>query len=482
MISYLKYSTFTYHLDTVMKNFYFHILVFILIPISNFAQGPIVSEIGQLIQSGDITKANKRVAYYLQENSNEVDALMMQGNIWYNTECCDNIPTLEANLNESIYSNEIGLIGGQQPVIVPKVLGTKIANIWKKAVSHDLERKDIHFGICHIYSTSLMTEELISYLPTLKKYAKEDDRLHYSMCDYARNIKDRGDFDSAMKVYNYIAKLFPNKKGLLSDIAAEYFLHGDIELAKKNIDEALKEKNLDEMSLGNAFFFNSVMGNYSDALTCIKRQSQVTNNSDYLLYEGLLQFLKNEDWRKTMENFIRNTTNSDWKKVATYMTNDNFKSTIENYKELTQFKIHDGFMVIIHDAFRTKLPNNSLAHINFGELLTYNKQYNKASLVFKKIENSNLIKTTEEIESLAFYHGWVLWELNNKKESIEKWTKLINSKNFQYQSASAYFLGKFYYDLNNNIKAKSYFKIVSERASESKFATLSWNYLNNIKK
>ncbi len=327
----------------------------------------------------------------------------------------------------------------------------------------------------------MMTDELIEYLPTLKKHVSGDDKMHYSMCNYARNLKDRGDFESAMKVYNFVSGLYPNETGLLSDIASEYFMNGDMALAKKKIDEAVKNKNLDEMSLGNAFFFNSVMGSYDDALDCIKKQSILAGTSDYFFYKGLLEFSRSQDWKTTLANFNSKSQNTSWKEIADYMISDEFSSSIDNYIKLIDFKLNDGFKIIIHESFKTKTPNNLIPFINYAELLTYNKQYENATIEFKKIEKSNLIKNVDDKEKIAYFHGWVLWRLDQKVESIARWQKLKNSENFHYKSASAYFSGKYYYDIGDKQKAKTSFELVSDDASKSKYATMSWNYLNSIK-
>jgi tetratricopeptide (TPR) repeat protein len=470
----------------VRINFYKHTnmkflqVLFLILPFPLFGQGPIAQEISQLLQTGEIDKAEKRVEYYLKKNPKEVDAIMMKGNVTFSQECCPDHVVLETNTDESIYNNSIGFMGQGGPTVVPVELGTRIADLWKLAVSYDLSRTDIHFGICQIYSTSMMVDELIEYLPTLKKNVQNNDKLHYSMSDYARNLKDRGDFESAMQVYNYIAKLYPNEHGLYSDIAAEYFLHGDMELAKESIGKALEDDQLDEMSLGNAFFFYSVMGEFDRALECLKRQSKLTNVDDYLFYQSLLSFSRGEEWKTSMENFLKITKDKNWKTAATIMVSDEFVIDLDSYLKLTEMELIDGVKILIHQAYKNKTPNKFEPFFNYAELLTYNQLFEDAIVEFEKIENSNLINDQEDLENLSFYYAWSLWKVDQRQLSIEKWQKLENSENFLYKSASAYFQGKHFYDLGDMTKAKEYFGRVQEEASKSKYATMSWNYFNRL--
>ena len=455
-------------------------LLFLLLPSFCFGQGPIAQEINELIQSGEVEQAEKRVEFYLKKNPHEVDAIMMKGNVILNQECCDRPIVLEANTDESIYNTSIGFLGDGGPMIVSEETGTKVADLWKLAVSYDLSRTDIHFGICQIYSISMMTDNLIDYLPTLKENIKNDDKLHYSMCDYARNLKDRGDFESAIRVYKYITTLFPNETGLYSDIAAEYFFHGDIDLAKKKIDMALKDEKLDQMSLGNAFFFYSVMGEFDGALACLKRQSEITNVDEYLFYEGLLNFSRGLEWQSSINKYLKIAQNPNWKDVASYMTADEFDDSFESYLKLNEMKLNDGVKILIHKAYKRKTPDKLAPYFNYAELLTYNQIFKDAIKEYERIENSNLISDQDDIENVSYYYAWSLWKSGQKEQSLEKWKKLEESENFQYKSASAYFQGKYHYDMDDKVKAKKYFGRVQEQANKSKYATMAWNYYNSI--
>ncbi|MDW3196893.1 MAG: hypothetical protein R8G66_31240 [Cytophagales bacterium] len=455
-------------------------LLLFLLPVVLFGQGPIANEIGQLLQSGEVDKAKERVEFYLKQNSKEVDAIMMKGNVVLNQECCDRPIIVEANTDESIYDTTIGFVGDGGPMVVSEETGTKVANLWKKAVSHDLSRTDIHFGICQIYSISMMTDELIDYLPTLKQHIKNDDRLHYSMCDYARNLKDRGDFEAAIRVYKFVTTLFPEETGLYSDIAAEYFFHGDIELAKENIDVALKDENIDQMSLGNAYFFYALMGENEKALACLKRQSKFTNIDESLFYEALLNYSRGLSWEPQMKQFLAIAKSQSWKEVADFMLSDAYDESFESYLKLNEMTIDDGSKILIHKAFKTKTPDKLAPFFNYAEVLTFNQIFDDAIEAYEQIENSELISDQEDLENVAYNHAWSLWKSGRKEQSLVQWKKLDESENFLYQSASAYFQGKFYYDQDDKVKAKECFGRVQETANQSKYATMAWNYYNSI--
>ena len=58
------------------------LLFFLIIPSSCFPDENPKSEIGDLISKQYFTEARERAAYYLSKDSNNIDALMMKGNIF----------------------------------------------------------------------------------------------------------------------------------------------------------------------------------------------------------------------------------------------------------------------------------------------------------------------------------------------------------------------------------------------------------------
>lgn len=443
-----------------------------------FAQGAVAKEIGDLILAGQLDKAEERVNYYLTRNPRDVDAIMMKGNIVLNRlPAMQGDIELRGNEDESIYETDIGTI--TSPVrIVPRADATEIANIWKQALTIDSSREDIHFGVCQIYSLGLMADELIAYLPTLKRVITSDDRLHYSMGDYARNIKSRGDFDGAMKVYKAIRRLYPRENGLLSDIAGEYFLHGYLDSAYYYVKTLMNSSELDSMSYGNTFFISSVLGEYETALRAITLQSQQAGNRNHLLYMGLLQYLrKNPQWKATLTTFLQGAGTGSRKEIAQTLVSDGYHASYDDYLILDGFDVSDAYKILIHHAFKNLALSKLSPWFNYAELFTRNQYYTRAAVEFAGIERSGLISTRSDSESVAFYYAWTLWKLGRKEESISRWRFLLDSEQFFRKSAAAYFIGRYFLDKGEITTANGYFERVSDRANKSKYAMYCKNLL-----
>lgn len=464
-----------------MKNILFLFLTFLFLN-NLLAQGEVAREIGDLIKKGNLDQAEEKVNYYLKQDPKNVDAIMMKGNILLNKN-----PNMQGDIviavneDESVYESSIGYMSGHENVIVPKDLAQQVADIWKQAIAIDDTRKDIHYGICQVYSIALLPDELISYLPILKRVITDDDKLPYSMCNYARNMKNRNDFNNAIKIYKAVYALYPEESGLLSDIAGEYYQHGDIDSAQYYISVALKKSNLDMISYGNAFFILSVYGQYHKALDAIKIQSKLAKDTEFLLYQGLLEYYENQsNWKKTIQMYLKNAKDKAKITLAEYLVSENYQASMEDYHKLIDLKVNDGYKIIIHHKFINLEPNKFLPSFNYAELLTYSKVYSKAVKEYDKLEKSNLLSDKFDKEKVAFYHGWALWDLGKKKESIYQWSQLFKSDNFYYKSAAAYFTGKYCLDNGETKKAKEYFGMVSSDASKSKYATYCWNLLKNL--
>jgi len=440
-----------------------------------FGQSNIVEEIKPLLKPETIDEAEKKVNGFLQKDPNNVDALMMKGNIiYYQYTFKQPDISLAANPNESIYDNSIGFMS--EPILIlPKETADQITEMWLKAVSINKKREDIHLGICHIYSISLQTDKLINYLPVLKDNTEINSYTPYNFADYARNLEDRGKFDDAIKVYLKISELFPRNGGLLSDIAGEYFSNGDLAKAKEYADAALTKPDVDAMTYGNAFFIYAVLEDYPAALKMIRKKSEEMKNDDYLFYQGLVELNEGKEWKLTLKKYSETKSNDTAAlNLTRLLLSETFDSSIETYKELIQTKLNDAYRILIH-AYYKNHTKEFLPAFNYAEAMTYNHRYRDAIKTFQEIETDKL--SDSEKQDIYFYLAWAYYKNGNLTEANQNWDKLINSDNFLYKSAACYFIGKYYLDNKNREKANEYFSLVSDKASESKYATYCWNLL-----
>ena len=438
-----------------------------------FGQSDFIREIDTLITPEGIDMAESKVNEYLMKNPDNVDALIMRGNIIYYKYTQDQ-PQIEvlANSNESVYDNTIGFL--QDPVVIlPVHIADSINAEFFKALKADKKRQDIYYGICHIYSISLQTDKLLDFLPRLKDNVDIDENSPYNFADYARNFIDRDQFDDGMRIYTRISELFPKTGGILSDMASEYYTHGDLEKAREYADKALARKEVDDMTYGNAFFIYAIMEDYESALNALQKKSETEKNKDYLLYRGLLELNQNKDWKPTLTEYLQSDNNDEGgNKLAAYLLHNEFENSMDAYKEINDIQLTDAFKILIHKYYKTRTAE-FLPAFNYAEALTYNHRYKDAITAFAEIKTDSL--SGEDMDDLNFYYAWALYNNSDTAGAVKKWEMLLTSENFYCKSAAAYFIGKYFLNQGDKEKAREYFLMVSDRASESKYATLCWN-------
>ena len=453
---------------------YFFLLGSLLITLTCMGQADIISEIQPLLKHNTINEAEQKVNEYLKKDSLNVDAWMLKGNVIF-SKYSFNAPSifLIGTSDESIFETAIGSLG-ENKIIPDEGTANSITKCYLKAVTIDNTREDIHLGICYIYSISLMTDKLIDYLPVLKAHAKDQKNLPYTMRDYAINLINRERFEDGMKIYLKIADLLPESGGIMSDIAGQYKLHNDIDKAKYYIDKALKRKDNDEMTYANSFSINNDLENYTEALKALKTKSDVNHNKDYLLYQALLEFKDGKDFKSTLNEYLKSDSkDDDNKQLATKMLASTF--TVGALDTLGRIGMLDAYKMLLYQYFVSKYPHEFNAAFNYGDLLNYHQLYSRAIKIFKAMPKDKLDK--EKLEGVNFDYAYALYMNKNYDEANKIWETLLSSNNFYYKSASAYFLGKFYMNKNQKEKAFNYFKMVSDKASESKYANFCFNLL-----
>lgn len=453
-------------------------LSILTLPLAAIAQPDIQQEITTLLKANKVEEAAQRVDAYLDKDPNNVDALVMKGNVVYKRYLLAEFSNrvLSGNENESIYDPAIGYLGAP-PVILTREKANEINRIWLRAAALAPERTDIHFGICEVYSSALMTNELIRHLKTIKPQLPSDPDTPYLLADYARNLKDRNRTDDAFEVYKQIISMYPNHGGIHSDLANEYYQAGKMYFAEIAIAEALKKDHLDEMVYGNAFFISAVMGNYDLALKAARNEAKLQGHHHDELFYGLVQLSQGQrEWRTTLKNYLSVEEDDDGHKaLALLLTSASFSFSDVDLKAVIELAVPDHFKLPVYEAFMLARPDDFDPAFQYAETLTYHANYQKATDIFREISMEGL--STQQREAFNFYHAWALYKNDEFENAITEWEPLENSENFFFQSASIYFLARFELYEGNPRTAKEYFERIAPRAGESKYAMYAKNIL-----
>jgi tetratricopeptide (TPR) repeat protein len=448
------------------------------LPCQLFCQADYHKEVKDLMTDSTINLAETKVNESLAKYPDDVELLVMKGNIFYLKFSYSQAEVMvAANPDESVYNSSIGFVSEPQ-VIIPLDVADSVIKYLQMGIKIDKTREDIYLGICHVLSQSLQTDKVIEYLPIVKANVKLGENAPYTLSDYARNIKARDKFDDAMRVYWKISEMYPESTGIINDIAVEYYLNGDLAKADESFRKIIDSKNLDELTLSSAFSFYSTLEDNKLALDILKRRSALLNDGDYLLFEALLELNQGKDWKKPANEFLKtHSEGARGVKLAEILADNNFSATRETLLKCLEDNLTDSYKIQIYLYFKT-VANDPLAAYYYAEALAYSHRYSDAVKAFEEIDISKM--NSKESEDYLFYFAWAAYKSGNYEKSVKYWEKLIDSEEFYYQSAAAYFIGKFYLDKGDKKKAMGYFAKVSEKATESKYATYCWNLLKEL--
>lgn len=454
------------------------ILLFTFLPFLSFAQPTseieqAVSDVRTFIQAGRLAQAENLVNRYIQDDPLNVDLLMMKGNVELNKFIIRQQAqaSLIPNFDESIYN--MGTVEkGPHPVTVPIEVADKVSYLWNGAATLKPSRADLHLGLLQVYAISKQREKVLDYLPKAKAEIGDLENLFADLTTYAVNLRERGDTVGGKMVWEKIIELYPEQPGLMGDLAAEYFFEGDAKGARGYISKSLSSPNADETLFGNAFFFSSIMGDYDNALSAIRKLPGDGN----FLYEGLVKYYQKEKkWKKSFEKFLENPQDSLETKVANTFLAKNFSLDLDTYFSLVEMDLGDPIKILLHEIFRTSgefIPNFSAA-----ETYTYHKQYKKATAIFQEIESADMSMSEADRENFLFYGAYAYSQNGQRKKADDMWRQLMESEDFYKKSAAHWFVGKYLFDQGKKIEAREVFQNMAGLASESKFATMCWNYM-----
>jgi hypothetical protein len=445
----------------------------------------VTQDIGELISQKDFEGAREKIGQYLAKDPDHIDALMMKGNVILN-EYLQPLAgvSVTSNSNESIYDNSIGMMTDPwEKMVLPEDITRKVAELWLRCLDLDGAREDIHKGLCTIYARALMVDDLIRHLSVMKNALAEKD-LMYTMGNYARQINERGGFGPAMNVYQAIQDLYPGHAGVTSDRAAMHFRFGDVETGARLIRAALVQGAGDEMILGNGITMLTIVEDYEGALGAFRELERVTgDNREWFFYRSLYsQYMGEKGWKDDLDQFTSSRPETGSGTLEEYMVSIGQLEKFEQFEEAMEKPGQTWSTLLLHRIAMKKFPDRYEPVLSYANFLSYHRNYPRAIELYRGLFEGALPGELriEEAESARLIYAWTLYDSGQQKEADQHWQMLLASEQFYIKSAAAYFHGKHLLSSGNLKEAYRIFKLVSTRASESKYATLSLNAVNSI--
>jgi tetratricopeptide (TPR) repeat protein len=448
-----------------------------------FAQKQLIDDISSLIEQENYRRADQYLDSVLAIHPQSVDALMMKGNVVLNRVYMS-VPAPEDDSELPAEETE-NPNASSAVVVIPREPSDTIAAYWKTCLALRPGRIDILKGLCYLYSISLRKNDLLKLLPELTERLGPADEEAYKLADYARMFRERKQFDQAIEIYREISRLYPNTRGLFSDMAGEYFSKGKFKEAVQACDSALTANVPDELSCNSCALIYTISLENQKALSALKKQMELYQTPDYWLLKGILGF-RNKDSNAVVDlkkylSMADPKTEASNTLLAGKIIELSHAFSLQDYKELLTYSFPVRFFILIDERAMEDFPESHKPFLNFACTQALYMNYTNAAAAFAKIRNTAYM-SAEEAGNYHLYYGLSLEELNKPAEAMPHWERLLTSTDFYSRSAAAYFAGKYYLSKGNQEKAKALWSDILLTANQSKFSRKCANELSKLLK
>lgn len=428
-------------------------------------QKDIQTEIGELLNRGDVKQADIVIDKYLKENPESIDALVAKGNVILHSQYLQNKIKLYKKRNDSVFDDQIPSEMDGASFILSRETALEVARYWEKALTLDTTSMDMYKGLCLLYSSSLMKNELVNTLIKMKTAYPEED-LKFIMGEYAQEFYRRGEIENTYAVYQEILKMFPEDSGIYCDLAAVYSMEGNLVEAQKYVDLAVTKKNPDQLLYENYFIISLLNEEYIKAVAALKG---IQGDNLWQFYAGLNQYYNDDaNWKKTLLEYKSANPQTAESKIASYLLSDDNYDDLISYQKSLQGGKYVCYLPLGKRAVK-KFPDKSIPYINYGVVQSYYKNYLLAEKIFKEVVTRKIVLSPMEASEFNFYYAWTLQMLNKKSEANVYWESLLKENDLFKQSAAAYFLGMYYQKNGDKKKSLQYFQQGAGLSEETKF-------------
>ncbi|TNF48839.1 hypothetical protein EP232_02020 [bacterium] len=457
------------------------IILFILAFIVPVRASEIIDTIDPLLKAGEFEKAQVKIDQFLAEDPKSVDAYMMLGNLRF-YEYMTSVSQIElfSNTDESVFVTGIGSIR-EATITVPREVGIEVAGHLEKALSIDNSRGDIHKGLSYVFAMALMQEELLSHFKRMKEALPDDGDLPDNMRDYASMLQERGRKDWSLETYGRILDLYPEHAGVLSDVARIYFEEGQMKKAAATIGRALEGTGVDVRVINNSVLILIISGDYDGGLAAMQRMSEMQGDRVYLAYRALMKYAQGDpSWKKDLQTFSKDDSTGQEAVLVAHLLDKGYTGSLEDFTKSDEIVESTWARLFIYRAGMHRFPDRGIPHLNYAIMMSAYKNYDEALPVFARTEELYDTLADDLKEALNLFYAWALQDSGLIHEADVRWKKLLNVETFYASSAAAYFMGKNLYLSGRKDEAMEMFLKISDRASESKYATYARNAVNAI--
>ena len=441
--------------------------------------------VGRLVGQGRLDEAAAKVEEYLAADPDDVDALMMKGNVILNRfldAAGSGMTSLEVNSDESIFSDAMGYMKAKVVVVAPDT-ARAVAALWQRCLELAPDREDIHLGLCCLYSWALMKDELLARIVILAS-AFPGDKDRYATTDYVRNIAERGDLAMFLEVARGLLAIYPERSGLMSDVASFLASAGRLDEAEPLIDRAFAMEDRDSYVCGNYHYLHYVLGDYDKALAGLKADPKKASLAT--LFEALLRYSRGEEgWREGLAAFLQKPGTSKQartgKALATFLLSAGNAGDYASYLESIDDECSTYSLLLVRRAMEL-FPREAGPRLRYGYSMAQEKNYGEAIRVLDPAFFAEA--DDEERESAELCRAWSLQDSGRTGEADTLWAALLSAPDEGTRNAAAWFHGKNLLAAGDRDGAIAAFSIAGpkEDASKGKYATYCWNMLERIGK
>jgi len=465
-----------------MKAFLLSLISFYPVYIFAQQQPTIVSTATDLITQGQYDKAILYVDSILQTDKNNVDALMMKGNIILNRDllALPEPATYSINDESIFYGTFTPPLANRK--VIPAATIQQVETLWKQCLTLDSTRTDIIKGLCTVYAMGLMKDKLLAEILVLKKSEKDDGEQAFRMGEYARKFIERGKFDDGMDVYKFIAEQYPSIAGVRCDIASEYFYEGRMNESLTWLDSTYNFKSVDETSFLNGAFIYSELGYFDNAQDVLNSYSRIYDRKMHQFYYGLRSFADGDTTCFSLLKYFSEMVDSNAYypevKLAKQILNYKNGFTLNDYHTVASMEIPDYYKVLIHTRAVKQFPNNCEPFLLYGLYMNSIKNYGAAGQYLEEGDKCKL--DPMQTQTMMLNYGFALYMSGHANEALTVLKPITTGTDAFMDQAAVYFCAKAYLQLNKPADAKAYLQSIISATDKTKYGVLAQSLLLTI--
>jgi tetratricopeptide (TPR) repeat protein len=441
------------------------------------------TRITQFLNNCQVPQALAVADSLLKAQPNDVEALMLQGQVQMAAYHCAN-PPAKRTLNDDpdIYNPTIYFAEPTPPRLDTKT-ALHVSGWYRKALAADPQRVDIYFLLAEAFAQGGLEDSLAALYGHMAAQLA-DPELPLILTDYSVQLAYQRNYKGAERLFELLINLFPDSKTMVTNLAVIRYQHRDFLGAQGLLELRSRLDRVEERSYLLLNTLQMYRGDFDGALQTLQTCYPNPSHPVPLFLEGMLMWYnRHGNWRKRMEDyravFAATPGYADFVEFYDLLLADSYQTKPDGFRKLVLALPYPHYAPLVYERALAAHPGDMSLWLDFADFQASGYNYYGALHLLGQVDSLTQGNLPPALK--IRYHlvsGWCYQNIENFHEADGHWLRLFDVADPMARGAALWFFGQNLARKGQDVAARALYEdFLKQSPADTKYRVYMSRYL-----